>query len=161
MLKTVNGRLERLFLLIGWPMFAVYIVAIFTQVLTRNYIQIPLIWLDELSRMLFLWTIMLGSAVAVRRRVHYDIVLLPERYRLANFVLQMIAQAVSLAVMAAMLVYGWQFTDMSTFTESEALEIPWAYVYFSMPLAAFAMLAFWLETLIDDLKAFAAGPKEI
>lgn len=160
MLKTVNGAIEKLFLAVGWPMFFAYIAAIFTQVLARNYLHIPLTWLDELARMLFLWTIMLGAAVAVRRRVHYDVVLVSDRHRKSAFALKVVAHAVSLAVMLAMLVYGWQYTEMSLYTESEALEVPWAYTYVSMPLAGAAMAAFWLETVIDDVRAFVVGTGE-
>lgn len=158
MVKTVNGAIEKLFLLVGWPMFFVYIAAIFTQVLARNYLYIPLTWLDELARMLFLWTIMLGAAVAVRRRVHYDIVLVADHHRKTAFALKLIAHAVSLAVMVAMLVYGWQYAEMSLYAESEALEVPWAWTYISMPLAGAAMVAFWGETVMDDVRAFFARP---
>jgi len=152
-LKAVNSVIERVLILVAWPMFAIYIVAIFTQVIARNYLQIPITWLDEIARMLFLWTIMLGSAVAVRRRVHYDIEIFPPRFVQTNTVLKFLSHLVTLVVILVMLVYGWQYADMSMFNESEALEVPWAYTYVSMPIAAAAMASFWIETVIDDLRS--------
>jgi len=159
-LKTVNSLVERALILVSWPMFSLYIVAIFTQVIARNYLQIPITWLDEIARMLFLWTIMLGSAVAVRRRVHYDIEIFPPRFARTNTALKFLAHAVTLIVILVMLVYGWQYAEMSMFNESEALEVPWAYTYVSMPIAAAAMLSFWIENLIGDLRAPRQTPAE-
>lgn len=153
-LVRLNSAVERTFLLLVGPVFLVYIGAIFVQVVARNYLAIPIVWLDEVSRMCFLWTIMLGAAIALRRRVHYDIVVIPERFRLATIATRLFAHAVTLAIIGVMIFYGWRFARMGMFSESQALEIPWGYIYVSMPLAGVAMLSFWIEVVIADLRGF-------
>ncbi|MCG8509698.1 MAG: TRAP transporter small permease subunit [Rhodospirillales bacterium] len=160
MLKRTNDLIEKTFLTIVWPLFFAYIVAIFVQVITRNYIQVTIIWLDEVARMCFLWTIMLGAAIAVRWQEHYTVEVIPPRFALLSLLIKIFAQIVMLIMIFVMLYHGGLFTQMGIHRESSALEIPWAYIYVSMPVAAAAMLFFWAEIFVNDLKKIRTRDRE-
>ena len=159
-LKKLNDVIEKVFLAAVWPLFFSYIVVIFVQVIARNYLEVTMIWLDEIARMFFLWTIMLGAAIALRRQSHYFVEVVPKRLWWANAALKMFAQAVVLVMIVVMLVPGWSFTVMSMYSVSSALEVPWAYIYVSMPLSAVAMLLFWTEITVDDIRRLRRGEWE-
>ena len=46
------------------------VAILLTGVVSRSFLQQPIIWADELASILFLWLAMLGSAIAVRRDTH-------------------------------------------------------------------------------------------
>ncbi len=154
MLTRINNILERVLLAIVGPVFGVFIVAIFIQVVARNWLQIAILWPDELSRMCFLWTVMIGAAIAVRRQVHYEINIFPDHWFRFSLVLKIFGLLISVVFILVMLYYGAQFTSMSVFSISETLELPWSYIYVSMPFAAAVMLLFWLEIVLHDLRSF-------
>ena len=152
MLRNVNGKVERLILKIVGPVFLVYIIVIFVQVLARNYIQVPLIWLDEVARMCFQWTLMLGAAVAVRRQAHYVVEVIPKQYFFAVVGLKLFAQAVMVVFIAVMVWHGAAFARMGLDRLSSALEIPWIYIYVSLPIAGVVMVMFLAEVVISDIQ---------
>jgi len=48
----------------------VEVVLLFTGIVARYVLHVPLVWSDELSGILFLWLAMLGAATALRRGAH-------------------------------------------------------------------------------------------
>ena len=54
-------------------LLAVMTVLVFLQVLFRYWLQLPLDWGEEVSRYLFIWSAMLGAAIAAKRRAHFGI----------------------------------------------------------------------------------------
>jgi tripartite ATP-independent transporter DctM subunit len=51
-------------------LIAAEIVILFTGVISRYFLQRPLVWSDELASLLFLWLASLGAVVAFRRNEH-------------------------------------------------------------------------------------------
>ena len=152
MLEKINDRVERLILKIVGPVFFIYIVVIFAQVIARNYIQIPVIWLDEVARMSFQWTLMLGAAVAVRRQAHYVVEIVPQRHFWAAVGLKIFAEGVMAVFVVVMVVHGSSFARMGLGRLSSALELPWIYIYVSMPVSGVFMMLFLAEILIGDVR---------
>lgn len=50
------------------------------QVVARYVLFIPIPWTEELARILFSWSMLLGIAVAIRRREHVRVLALLERF---------------------------------------------------------------------------------
>src|SRR6476469_6761877 len=46
------------------------ILILFAGVISRYFLQMPLVWSDELASLLFLWLATLGAVVALRRNEH-------------------------------------------------------------------------------------------
>ena len=51
-------------------LIAAEIVILFAGVISRYFLQQPLVWSDELASLLFLWLASLGAVVAFRRNEH-------------------------------------------------------------------------------------------
>jgi len=151
-ITKINNVAERFILSIVGPVFMIYIVAIFSQVVARNYIQISIIWLDEVARMCFMWTLMLGAAVAVRRQAHYVVEIVPKRLFWAATALKFFAQAAMLLFIWVMIFPGSTFAWMGLHRLSSALEIPWFYIYISLPIAGIVMAMFLVEIIVADIK---------
>lgn len=72
-------NLVRSFDLAALICFCVMMACVLVEVVARNVIKLPTTWVEELSRLLFIWTIFLGSASAWYRGSHIIINILPRR----------------------------------------------------------------------------------
>jgi TRAP-type C4-dicarboxylate transport system permease small subunit len=60
--------------------FIVMFGAAVLQVVARYVLFVPIPWTEELARILFSWSMLLGIAVAIRRREHVRVLALIERF---------------------------------------------------------------------------------
>ena len=67
MLKKMLGRFEEYLV---WPLMATLSGLVFLQVVARYALHIPMPWIEELLRVLFIWLIMLSSSIGIKRRAH-------------------------------------------------------------------------------------------
>jgi TRAP-type C4-dicarboxylate transport system permease small subunit len=110
------------------------------QVLTRYVLQHPAAWPEEAARYLFVWVALLGAALGVDRGVHFSLDLLTSR--LQDPAARRLAAALDLtcAAFAALLAWhgallAWRVREQP----SAALEIPMAWPYAAIPVAALLM----------------------
>ena len=79
MLKKVNDRIEQLLLTIGFLLLGTFIVVVLLKVVIRNFFHVPMMWADEVAVLCFIWTVFLGAAIAVRRKIHYTVITICRR----------------------------------------------------------------------------------
>ncbi len=64
--RRIGGAIEALVA----ALIVAEIAILFMGVISRYFLQLPLVWTDEVAALLFLWLVSLGSAVAFRRGEH-------------------------------------------------------------------------------------------
>ena len=162
-MRIVNDTVERLFLIIGSAMFALFIVVIFLQVVARSYLRLSILWTDEVALICFIWSVFLGAAVAFRRRAHYTVEILPGSMVRTNQALTLFAHVATLAVIYVMIVGGWTYAGMGMRRMTVALEIPQATMFAAIPVSGVAMALFAVELIREDLRRLVAGgaPKTV
>ncbi|MDX6751081.1 TRAP transporter small permease [Geminicoccaceae bacterium 1502E] len=128
--------------------FATMFVLGIATVVFRFLLESSLAFPDELIRYLFVWMILLGSAVAFRRNMHaaigmfVDLVPRPlQRAALLG------ATAASIAFFLVLLVYGFSLTRVVQPQISPALEVSMSWVYAAIPAGALFLLIYALEFL--------------
>jgi TRAP-type C4-dicarboxylate transport system permease small subunit len=156
-MRLLNDVLHRLFLVLGGTLFAVFIAVIFYQVVARNYLKVSAVWTDEVALVCFVWSVFLGAAVALRKRVHYVVEILPQRFVTANNALRLFASVLMLAFVYVLVVHGWTYTTMGMRRFSVSTGIPLAYVFAAIPVSGIAMVSFSIENIIEDIRAVASG----
>ena len=136
------------------------VVLLFTGVVARYVFSLPVIWIDEIVSLSFLWLAMLGSVIAMHRNEHLRLTLvverLPERWR--GYV-----QAFALcAVAATLLAWAWPAIDYAReewAIRTPELSLPNSLRVSAIAFAVLAMLglvfAFALRTV--SIKHLAAG----
>lgn len=108
---------------------AAMLTAVMLGVITRA-LDDPLIWTDELSRYLLVWTAGLGWIIASRRRVHIRITffidLLPQAlHRVAEFLIQL-----SVLVFAVLLIWqGLELVERNADLEATAMPVSVSWLY--------------------------------
>lgn len=73
MWKKILNQLEEYLV---WPLMAALCGLVFLQVLARYLLHIPMPWIEELMRVIFIWLIMLSAAIGVKRRAHLGVTML-------------------------------------------------------------------------------------
>ena len=132
--------------------FAVMFLLGVATVLFRFVLEASLAFPDELIRYLFVWTIFLGSAVALRRNAHAAIGIfvgwLPAGPKRAAL---LVATGFGMAFFAILLVYGALLTVRVVPQISPALEISMAWAYGAVPAGALFLLIYSAEIFAAQL----------
>lgn len=117
------GRLDRaveLFCEIGaGALVAVEIVILFAGVVARYAFNHPLVWVEELAAILFLWLVSLGAVIALRRTEHMRMTVLigragPRWRRIAACFAALLVVVVTLGLLVPGLSYAQQQTAILT-----------------------------------------------
>lgn len=70
MLKKIFNNFEECLVA---PLLAALSILVFLQVASRFYLHIPMPWVEELMRVLFIWIIMLSASIGIKRKAHLGV----------------------------------------------------------------------------------------
>ena len=127
-------------------------VMIFLQVIYRYVLGESLSFSEELARYMFIWSVAMGSALALRTRSHIGVEILVERLPASMAKPAKVLACVLSLVFYGMLVwYGFEMVGETMDQESAALELPMGYVYLAVPLSAIVLFVCEIKNVMDDL----------
>ena len=133
-------------------------VGVFVQVVMRYAFSMSFLWGEELSLFAFIWSVFLGAAVGVRRKIHLGFDFLPELLTGRWAVAQRLTINLSiLAVAVLLLVEGWAFSLLSVRRLSPALGISLFVPTLVIPISGGLMVLIVLRDLARDVRQFATG----
>lgn len=153
-MSKVNSILESVLNWFCGVLLLSFSAIVLLQVVARNYLNMAFTWTIELSLMLFMWTVFMGAAVALRRRSHYIIELFPSSCVRLNTFLDLVSDCICFLFIYVLIRGGVAFTEMSLLRYCSSIEISQAWLIGVIPLSASFMALFCLENLFRDLGAF-------
>ena len=117
------------------------IALLLAGVISRYVFSLPIVWIDEVASMSFLWLAMLGSAMAVDRSEHLRLTLfvgmLPEKVHALANTLALLLMALFLGVM---LRPAYEYAIEESYITSAALNIPMSFRAAALPVGVGLML---------------------
>lgn len=129
------------------------------QVLTRFVLHQPAAWTEALTRVLLVWMVCLGAALAVRvgALVTFDVLRNIGGGRFGKF-FQLVGLAFSILFFSVLAFSGYQITDRVRFQNLAGLEISIAWSYAALPvggalavlLAALTFVRVWNEQPVAE-----------
>jgi TRAP-type transport system small permease protein len=133
-------------------------IGVFVQVVMRYVFSMSFLWGEELSLFAFIWSVFLGAAVGVRRRIHLGFDFLPELLtgRWADAQRLLIDLSI-LAVAVLLLVEGWTFSQLSVRRLSPALGISLFVPTLVIPISGGLMVLIVLRDLVRDVRQFVVS----
>jgi TRAP-type C4-dicarboxylate transport system permease small subunit len=145
---------NRFFVVFSLFLFVLMLLSVLTQVFWRYVLKSPLTWIEELSRILLIWTIFIGSIVAhnnlIHPRIEFLINLLPKTlFNKLNIFIDLIL----LVFCGVMVFYGLQLTLFMKNMFTPTLRISSMYLYGVFPISAGAMAINQLKFIRDNLRS--------
>lgn len=128
------------------------IVAISLQIVCRVFFD-SLVWSEEISRYLLVWSTFLGATMAYKRGLHIAVTFMleampPGLRKGLTFTGILLADVFFIVAV----VYGMKYMAMQSFQVSAALRVPMRYVYVVIPVSFFVMVVHSVEKLADVFK---------
>jgi len=133
---------------LGGLLLAALLVPVSIQVFSRLMpgIDSPE-WTEEAARFLLIWTIMIGSMVALRRGSHFAVDMLPRLQPGVALVLDIVTHAIVLVFAAFLLRHGVDFALFARHQTSEIADWPLWIVYVAWPVTGAVWCLFTVEAL--------------
>lgn len=136
-------------------------ILVFTQVLTRYIFEYSTPWLEELTRFLMIWMILLGTSLAVKLDKHIsidvlDVLLKKETYRKVYF---LFLNLVGILFSLFLVYYSYEVVmrTVSFGQLSGAMRIPMYFVNGSFLVCGVLLIIHYCEKLISTLKQTERG----
>lgn len=158
LVDTISAAVLRAIRWIVIVSFAVMVTAAITQVIFRYFLHFPLGWTEELARIMMTWWVFLCVAVLASQRklLAVDALLLVLPARGQAFLLAFV-HLLSAAFISWLTWLSVRLVGLAGSQTSVALEIPYAWIYASLPTGiGLAALYFLLNGLVDLYRALTA-----
>jgi TRAP-type C4-dicarboxylate transport system permease small subunit len=136
MRRLLQSSVENLIVVL----FGGFVLLVFAEVVARYVFNWPIIWSAELAKFLFVWVIMLGTAIGVYRGAHlgFDLFLnlLPPK---VQEYLSIVNGIVMLVFVSIIIVKGFELSIAARYTLSPAMGIPMILPYLALPAGGILM----------------------
>ena len=132
------------------------LIPVTLQVFARYTDLIPTwMWTEEAARFCLIWMILIGTAIAVRTRGHFDIDVLPEPKTRRGKIFARLSVDAIVALFSAVLFYvSVDFTWEGRREISEITEMSMVLMYGAFPISFLGCLLFLGEQIFDDVCEF-------
>ena len=139
-LRVIGDAVDWSIVIIG----AVMIVLVFINVVMHAFGK-DMAATTEMWELLMVWVTFLGGAAAARRGAHMAITELIDKLGTGpRRLMDLAISAVSAAVLASLVWYGWGITVAGWTNRLTVLDIPMSFQYLALPVASFITLLFVL-----------------
>ena len=125
-------------------LLALVTLLVSAQVLVRYALGGSLVWSEELTRLLFVWMVLIAATTAAPMKVDLFVDVLPPRLRALTGLL---SEAVVLALILVLMYGAWGMMDLTEFDTYTALGISVRWLY----LALFISTALWIPRSLGAL----------
>lgn len=156
-LVAMDRVLGRCVELIAVTLILLEVVILFSGVVARYVLHVPLVWTDELASILFLWLSMLGAVIALRRGQHMRMTAFIDRVSPhIRLLLEGFALSASMAFLVLFLYPAFEYAYEESYIVTPALEISNAWHAAALP----AGIALMILTSVTRM-AMTAGRKQL
>lgn len=115
-------------------------------------------WVEQVSNMLFIWVVFIGSAVLYRQNLHIGVdafvMSLGEKNRA---IWKWVIECLNLTFIVVLFVASTKLTYDVSGNTAGALDISPAYYYISAPISCLMMMIYFIEKIVDPSKRVPVG----
>jgi TRAP-type C4-dicarboxylate transport system permease small subunit len=129
---------------------AAYCILTLTQVVARYIFNSPFTWTEEISRYLFIWSIMLAIGIGIRKGIHigFDLILNRLKGTAANIII--IVNTALIGFFGAYIVlHGIKLIIAGGNIKTSGIRLPYGYIYAAVPLGGLLIFIFSIEKLLQ------------
>ena len=153
-MKSVKNGLDSVLSWFCIVLFAVLVVDVSWQVFTRQVLDSPSGWSEELAKYVFIWLGLFGSALVFGERGHiyvdFAVRKLPAQ---VQYVVGLLMQVAILAFASMVLVYGgWQVAQLAWDQKLPGLPINVGPLYMALPISGVLIIFYTFYHLVGILR---------
>ena len=138
---------------IGGSLFVVIFAILVLQVFFRQVIRTPLVWSEELARLIFVYVAMLGISIGIRKQSHIFIDFLFTRFSpVVQKVIFTISQIIIFACIICMGWFGKYLVAKKWIFEIVTLNVSSGWMYLAMYAISFLMMIRFFQAYADNYK---------
>ena len=138
---------------IGGSLFVVIFAILVLQVFFRQVIRTPLVWSEELARLIFVYVAMLGISIGIRKQQHIFIDFLFTRFSpVVQKVIFTISQIIIFACIICMGWFGKYLVAKKWIFEIVTLNVSSGWMYLAMYAISFLMMIRFFQAYEDNYK---------
>lgn len=138
--------------------FILFFITVILQIFFRYVLSTPLTWSEEAARYLNVWAVLLGAALAVKRKDHLRVDLIDNVVQKWPFRAQVgfyfFTTFISMLVVISLIKGGYQMTLDRWSVKLTMLPLPQGMVYLALLVGAIFMFWFFLQQLIEYIRMF-------
>ena len=147
--------------IVGSVTLTIFFLAVLAQMFCR-YLGVVALWTEEVSTYSFIFTVFLGAAALVRENKHFAFTAIADGIKspLVKKIISIMIHVIVLVFAYYMFVYGKQL--MQKFWNYKWVSLPSmkrGYTWMCMPISAVSMMAFSVESIINQIAAMVKGGK--
>jgi TRAP-type C4-dicarboxylate transport system permease small subunit len=133
----------------------VIFIILFYQVLQRYLFGNPLVFAGELSRYLFIWSVMISAAIGIRRGSHTNVTYFMDLLftKKTQLIIDIIRNIFITGFLFVLTYYGIFLTLKTMNVISAATRLPWGLIYISLPVGSLLMIIHVIENILRDVIA--------
>lgn len=130
-----------------------FTILVFLQVLFRYVLRYPLTWSEELTMIVFQWSVFLGAAVAVRHGVHYKLDILVRHFPMKLKSYAEIFVSIIIGVVAlTMLIKGYAMVLLTKDSMLPTIDLSYAVIYAAVPISGALIIIYLIPIFISQFK---------
>ena len=130
--------------------FVVMLILVTSQVVFRYLLQVSVPWTEEAARWFYAWQVFLGSALAMRARIHLQITVFLDRFsgRPRAF-LDLLSALTGLGFLVG-IIWGSLVMIRAVYpVQAGSFPVSTSYLYLSIPVGLIAMVALAARDVVD------------
>ncbi|WP_300361103.1 TRAP transporter large permease subunit [Fusobacterium sp.] len=149
-MKKIFDKLEEY---IGGALFMGIFIILVLQVFFRQVLHTPLVWSEELSRLIFVWVAMLGISIGIRKQSHIFIDFLFNKFSpMIQKIIFTLSQIIIFICIICMGWFGKFLTAKKWGFEIVTLHISSGWLYLALYLISFLMMIRFFQAYEDNYK---------
>lgn len=138
--------------------FSAIVLVTLIQVFMRYFMNNPLKWVEEASRYVFVWAVMVSIGIGTVEDAHIALNMITGKLgKKAQLGLYLIGEVIILGLVVVLLVYGTRLAIQNMSVLSPAMKIPLGIAYAGIPVGALVILFFHLVQIGAEFKKFRMG----
>ncbi|GLO64517.1 MULTISPECIES: TRAP transporter small permease [Oceanobacillus] len=147
---NVMRKIDKILGIIAMLLFAALLLVVIIQILSR-YFPYDFIWTEELSRYLFVYSIVIAAPLALRKqefiKVDMLIEFLPKHVRR---IYESVIAVLILLFSVVLFIYGFNLVTLGIDFYAPTLGFSMAYTYAAIPLLAVLLIVYSVVYIIDQ-----------
>ncbi len=149
-MRTAGGVIWKIVDIVALVAFCVMLILVTAQIVFRYCLQVSVPWTEEAARWFYAWQIFLGSAVAMRQKLHLRVTILIDHLPQAvQSILDLLTAAAGLLFLAGIIWGSLIMIRTVDPVQAGSFPISTSYLYLSIPVGLAAMLLLSIREVIQ------------